>query len=275
MGISLDVERAEEELIKRALEELGASYELVRSSALFPLGKSSFPPVVLIRNISAANSMYMAAIVESSGSRAVNGSRAIALGHDKLLTYAALIRRGLRVPESWVALDGAELEMFAQELSYPLIDKPPVGSWGRLVSLVKSAEALAAIAAHRRALPNPLLRVHIVQRPAQLGRDVRCLAVGGRAVACMERRGRAGEWRSNAAMGGSAVALKASSELEELSLKAAEAVGAEVAGVDLLYGEDGLYVNEVNVVPEFKALYQATGVNVGRAIAEYLLSLRR
>ncbi|MCS7107450.1 MAG: RimK family alpha-L-glutamate ligase [Acidilobaceae archaeon] len=272
MGISLDIERAEEEFIKRALEELGISYEVISSSTLFSLGESPFPPVVLIRNISATNSAYMAAIVEASGSRAVNSSRAIVLGHDKLLTYSALLRRGLKIPKSWVALDGAELE--GAGLDYPLIDKPPIGSWGRLVSLARSPEALSAIAAQRRALPTPALRVHILQRPAELGRDVRCLVVGSRVVACMERRGREGEWRSNAAIGGSATALKPSHEVEELSLKAAEAVGAEVAGVDLLYGES-LLVNEVNVVPEFKALYKATGVNVARAIAEYLMELRR
>ncbi|MEM4865303.1 MAG: hypothetical protein QXY09_02255, partial [Acidilobaceae archaeon] len=124
----------------------------------------------------------------------------------------------------------------------------------------------------RKRLESPHLRVHVIQEATAIGRDIRCVVVGEEVVACMERRSaNSEEWRSNAALGGVAEAVPITRELEELALKASEAVEAEIAGVDMLYGRDGqLLVNEVNVVPEFKTISRVTGVNVAKSIAHYL-----
>ncbi|MEM4060817.1 MAG: RimK family alpha-L-glutamate ligase, partial [Pyrobaculum sp.] len=98
--------------------------------------------------------------------------------------------------------------------------------------------------------------------------------IDGRAVAAMRRIPPAGDWRSNAARGGTTVPQKIDPELEELAVKAAEAVGAFYAGVDILIG-DRLYVNEVNGIPEFKALTKTTGVDVAGALLAALVMLEK
>lgn len=225
--------------------------------------------LVLVRNVSAVNSIYVAALVESSRGVTVNSLRALVVGHDKILSYATLARAGIRIPKTMVVLDGVNVEDLVSKLEYPLIDKPPIGSWGRLVSIVKTPETLRQVFNHRMLLGAPHLRVHVIQKPASLGCDIRCLVVASEVVACMERRSES-DWRSNAALGATVKAYKPSEELVELAVKASEAVGAEVAGVDIVFDNEGFYVNEVNVVPEFKALVRATGANVAKAIVDHV-----
>ncbi|MEM0340442.1 MAG: RimK family alpha-L-glutamate ligase [Acidilobaceae archaeon] len=271
--VSVDVMRLEEDLILKELRELGLNVLILDSRRTLKInGIVESGSLVLIRNISSVNSIYVASMVEASGSRAVNSLRALTLGHDKILTYSMLYKKGIRIPETVVLLEGGEINGSELPLSFPLVDKPPLGSWGRLVSLVKNSDALRSIVEYRKRLESPHLRVHVIQEATAIGRDIRCVVVGEEVVACMERRSaNSEEWRSNAALGGVAEAVPITRELEELALKASEAVEAEIAGVDMLYGRDGqLLVNEVNVVPEFKTISRVTGVNVAKSIAHYL-----
>lgn len=231
--------------------------------------------IILIRNISAFNSIYVAALVEASGGAPVNDLRALVLGHDKILTYSMLAKAGVRIPDTIVLLDSIDLDSVIWKLDYPVIDKPPVGSWGRLVSLIRSPEALRHVFAYRSLMGSSQLKTHIIQKPARLGCDIRCFVVGGEVIACMERRSSGDDWRSNAARGGEVRAYKPTSIIVDLSIKASEAIGAQIAGVDIVYDDEGFYVNEVNVVPEFKALMKATGVNVAGAIVDFIVRMLR
>ncbi len=227
--------------------------------------------LVLVRNIAAYNSIYVAAVAEASNCTAINSLKSLVVGHDKILSYAVLAKAGVRIPRTLIALEGANLANALSELEYPYIDKPPIGSWGRLVSLIKNPETAEHVFNHRKLLGVPQLRIHVIQKPARLGRDIRCFVIGEEVVACMERIGRQGDWRSNAALGGYVKAYKPTSEVEELSVKATLAIEARIAGVDIVYDDEGYYVNEVNVVPEFKALIKATGVNIAGMIVDYVV----
>ena len=272
----MDLLRVEEELLVREFKERGFNPVILSSKKPLRIPEPSLEGVVvLVRNISATNSIYVSALVEGSGGVSINSSRSLLVGHDKLLTYTLLARYGVRIPKTIVALDGVELEEVVGSVEYPAIVKPPVGSWGRLVSIAKSPEALRQIYSHRVEMEAPQFRVHIIQKPATLGRDIRCLTIKGEVVACMERRGPPGDWRSNAALGGEAVHFKPTGEIVELAVKASEAIGAEIAGVDIVYDSEGFYVNEVNVVPEFKALMKASGINIAKHIADYVVSIAR
>lgn len=272
--MSVDVVRLEEDLILKELRELGLNVSILDSKKPFKINRIIEPnSVVLVRNLSSVNSIYVASMVEASGGRAINSLQALMLGHDKILTYSMLYRKGIKIPETVVLLEGGDVDASELPLSFPLIDKPPLGSWGRLVSLVKNSNALRSIVELRKRLELPHLRVHVIQEAAAIGKDIRCFVVGEEVVACIERRSsNSEEWRSNVALGGVAKAVPVTEELEELALKASNAIGAEIAGVDMLYGrDDQLLVNEVNVVPEFKTLLRVTGVNVATFIARYLV----
>jgi [lysine-biosynthesis-protein LysW]--L-2-aminoadipate ligase len=110
-----------------------------------------------------------------------------------------------------------------------------------------------------------------VEKP---GRDIRVTVVAGRAVAAIYRYS-SSDWRTNTARGGKAEPVKIDGELEEISAKAAEAVGTMYAGVDVVESRDGYKVLEINGVPEFKNVQRVTGVDVAGAIAEAVLEAAR
>jgi ribosomal protein S6--L-glutamate ligase len=102
------------------------------------------------------------------------------------------------------------------------------------------------------------------------GRDVRAFVVGGRVLGAIERRAPAGEWRTNVAIGGTAHAIDLHSEMEQMALRAAAVVGADYAGVDLLPSRDGrVFVLEVNGIPGWQGLQEATGLDVAAAIVAH------
>ncbi|MDM7275283.1 MAG: RimK family alpha-L-glutamate ligase [Thermoprotei archaeon] len=271
--VSLDIKRVEEECIMAEFTKRGLKVGVTGSRELKAMPHYDFKgSIVLIRNMSAVNSIYVAAIADASGGVPVNSTSTLVIGHDKILTYAALAKRGLKIPRSFIALEDFREYEDLEKLKFPVIVKPPIGSWGRLVSVAKNSNTLKSIISHGSLLETPHLKVRLIQEPGMLGVDVRCFVVGGSLIACMERRGPPGEWRSNAALGGAARPYKPDCDVEEASIKAAESLNAEIAGVDLIFdGKGEFYVNEVNVVPEFKALMKATGVNVAGAIVDYVL----
>jgi RimK family alpha-L-glutamate ligase len=102
------------------------------------------------------------------------------------------------------------------------------------------------------------------------GRDIRAFVIGGRVVAAIERQSKG--WRTNLARGGEARPLSLPPTWADLAIRAAEAVGAEYAGVDLLPARDGLvYVLEVNGIPGWQGLQQATGVDIAPSLVDYLV----
>lgn len=214
-----------------------------------------------------------AAVLDSMGSHTINGSLAILTCGDKALTYAALSKSGLPIPKSFLAL-GKEAALKAfDSFRGVAVDKPPLGSWGRMVSLVRNRDMAEQIAEARDIMSSGL-KGHIVQEYVETGgRDIRCLVLGGKLIGCMERIASSG-WKSNVALGGSVRPIEVDDELEELSLKAAESVGGEFVAVDLLANEE-LLVNEVNGVPEFKGFMKATGIKVHSILASYVREVLR
>jgi len=122
----------------------------------------------------------------------------------------------------------------------------------------------------------PLYQIYYLQefvkRPQ---RDIRSFVLGGETIAAIYRYSGPSEWRTNTARGGRAEKCKITPELNELSVRAAEAVGGEFVGVDLMEGRDGLLVHEVNNTTEFKNTVPATGVDIPRMVIEYLISIQK
>ncbi|MDH5816200.1 MAG: lysine biosynthesis protein LysX [Candidatus Nezhaarchaeota archaeon] len=280
--ITYDRIRVEEKALQRAGESLGADVRLIDvKDSFIDITKGEVNPevlkgdVVIQRCVGHFRSLYLTAILESVGVPVINPFYATLICGDKLLTTLALRRAGVPTPKTIVAFtrDGALKAL--EEVGYPAILKPVVGSWGRLVSLIKDVETAKVVLEHRELL-HPLYQIFYVQEFIKKpDRDIRCFVVGEEAIAAIYRYAAPGEWRSNTALGGRAVKMEMNDELREVSIKAAKAVGAHVVGVDCLESERGLLVHELNSVTEFRNAAPATGVDIAKKIMEYAIKLAK
>jgi len=209
--------------------------------------------------------------IEDRGIPAVNSARAIERSVDKFYTTALLQQAGLPVPET-VVCERADDAMDAIRRMLTgggaVIIKPIFGSMGHGLVRIDDPEL-----AWRVVRPLEQMRsVFYVQRAIDHGgRDTRLFVVGGRVVGAIERTAPAGDWRTNVARGGTARPIDASAEWCDFAIGAANAVGADYAGVDLLVWRPGdPFVLEVKGTPGWQGLQAATGLDVAGAIVQQL-----
>jgi ribosomal protein S6--L-glutamate ligase len=205
--------------------------------------------------------------LHARGVRVLNPPRAVEVCVDKYMATAVLAADGLRVPATVVCQHAdAALEAFAA-LGGDVVVKPLFGSEGRGMVRVSDPEMAWRTFRTLERTASVLYLQQFVRHP---GWDLRAFVLGGRVLTAMRRRAR-GDWRTNVAQGGTAEPAALGPDEERLALRAAAAVGAAVAGVDLLPGPDGeWYVIEVNAVPGWRALALVTGVDVAAAVVHYL-----
>ncbi len=206
--------------------------------------------------------------IEKRGVLVMNSPRAIERSVDKFYTTALLQEAGLPTPET-VVCDGTVDAMAAVRVMGDVIVKPIFGSMGYGMVRVSDPDVAFRVVQSLE----QLRAVFYVQRAIDHGgRDVRVFVVGGRTLAAIERRAPAGEWRTNVSRGGSAHAFELPPEWQQLAVRAAAAVGADYAGVDLLPSREGqVFVLEVNGIPAWHGLQHATGLDVAGAIVDHLL----
>jgi [lysine-biosynthesis-protein LysW]--L-2-aminoadipate ligase len=174
-----------------------------------------------------------------------------------------------------VALSPEAALQAIEEMGYPVVLKPLVGSWGRLLARVNDRDAAEAILEHKTSLGGYLHSVFYIQEHVDKpGRDIRTMVVGDQVVYGIYRRST--HWITNTARGAEAVACDLSPELVDLSLAASAAVGGGVVTVDLLESADGeLMLNEVNHTPEFHGAAQALDTDIAGLIVDYVLKTAR
>lgn len=204
---------------------------------------------------------------EAAGKPVLNAPRALEVCIDKYLASARLAAAGLLVPPTRVCQD-AETAMEAFEhLGRDVVVKPLFGSEGRGMLRIEDIDLAWRTFRTLERTGTVLYLQRFIRHP---GWDLRGFVVGGKIIAAMRRHARTG-WRTNVAQGGRAEAVSLTAEEEALVLRSAEAVGAAVAGVDLLPGPDGeKYVLEVNAVPGWRAIAPVTRVDVAAAVIHYL-----
>ncbi len=228
--------------------------------------------IVLQRCVSHYRNLYSTAALESAGHMVVNSFLTAWNSSDKLLCSIALKKAGVPTPETRVAFTEEGVLRALRALGYPAVLKPTVGSWGRLSALLKDEDFARAVV-EDRAYMHPSYHVYYLQeyvkRPP---RDIRTFVIGYETVAAIYRYS-AGDWRTNTARGGRAEACKITKEIDDISVKAAEAVDGGFVGVDLMESEDGLVCHEVNNTTEFKNSVPATGIDIQGLAVDYLASL--
>jgi RimK family alpha-L-glutamate ligase len=205
--------------------------------------------------------------LEDRGTRVVNSPRAIERTVDKFWTSTLLEQCGIPTPET-VVCDSPEEAFTAFRTLGDVIVKPLFGSMG--LGMVRVQDEEMAYRVFR--VIDQVRGVYYLQRTIEHdGSDIRAFVIGGRVVASIERR--SAGWRTNLARGGSAQRVFLPENHCALAVRAAAVVGADYAGVDLLTGRDGqTYVLEVNGIPGWRGLQQATDLDIAGMLLDYLAS---
>jgi [lysine-biosynthesis-protein LysW]--L-2-aminoadipate ligase len=274
IGLLFDQLRPDERLIIDAAKHNNIDLTLYDSNqlALEVTGENDgieLADAFLQRCISYFRSIHVTATLESRGIPVVNTYEAASTCGNKLLASIKLSRAKIPTPRTFVTFTQDSALKALEELGYPAVLKPVVGSWGRLVALIKDEDSAKSIIEAREYM-HPIQQVYYIQEKIKRPeRDIRCYVIGQQAVAAIYRYAPEGEWRTNTARGGIAENLPITPELEELSVRAAQAVGGGAFGVDLMETESGMVVHEVNHTTEFKNTVRVTGVDIPKLLLEY------
>jgi [lysine-biosynthesis-protein LysW]--L-2-aminoadipate ligase len=275
IGILCSRIRVEEKLIFEALDRRSLRYELLddRELVLDMQRRSLEYDVILERCINHSRALYALRILEDWGLKCVNAYTVADTCGNKLLTSSALARAGVPSPRTLVAFTPESAMRAIETLGYPAVLKPAVGSWGRLLSKVNDREAAEAVLEHKQVLGTYHHSIFYIQEYIHKPkRDIRAFVVGDRTIAAIYRNSE--HWITNTARGGLATNCPVTSELDELCVRGAKAVGGGVVALDILEDpERGLLVNEVNYTMEFRNSIGPTGVDIPGEIINYLLKV--
>jgi ribosomal protein S6--L-glutamate ligase len=226
----------------------------------------------VIPRIGASHTFYGTAVVrqfELMGTFAANESQAITRSRDKLRSLQLLARSGIGLPVTAFAHSTKDIDGLLETVGgAPVIVKLLEGTQGVGVVLAETKKAAESVIAAFRQLDANILVQEFIKEAG--GSDIRCLVVGNRVVAAIERRGAPGDFRSNLHRGGTAAKVKLSPEERSIAVRAARAMGLNVSGVDILRSNHGPVVMEVNSSPGLEGVETATGVDVAGRIIEFL-----
>lgn len=269
-----DAIRWEEKALLEAGRKRGDDLRMrdCRSLSLDLDGPAPDMGAVLQRCVSYYRSVHSTAALEGLGVRVINGLESALLAGNKLFTHMLLRKAGVGSPRASVSFSKeSALESF-EGLGYPRVLKPTVGSWGRMVSKLSGAEPASCLLAERETL-HPIHHVHyteeLVRRPP---RDIRAIVVGDEVVAAIYRN--SDHWKTNMALEGRAEPCPVDSEMEDVCIRARDAVKGQIVGVDLMEDEErGMVVHEVNNTTEYKNTVRVCGVDIPSKMLDYAASV--
>ena len=229
--------------------------------------------VVLERCVSHSQALASLQMLESWGVACVNTIQVAQVCGDKLATSLALERAGVPSPLVRVAYTPEAALAAMEEMGYPVVLKPAVGSWGRLLAKVNDRDAAEALLEHKTTLGSYQHAIFYIQEYIDKpGRDLRTFVVGDETICGITRS--SAHWITNTARGGQSGNCPITPEIDRLSRAAAAAVGGGVVAIDLLETPTGeLLVNEVNYTMEFRNSIAPTGVNIPGHIVDYVLAV--
>lgn len=279
VGVLYSRVRVEEKQIFESLEQRHVVYDKIDDRAISFNLEDKTPwkeyDVIIERSISYGRGLYATQILNAMGIPTVNMAHVAALCGDKLATSNALAQAGVPQPSIRIAFDKQSAIEAIEELGYPVVLKPVVGSWGRLLSKINDRDAAEAILEHKDTLGSYQHSIFYIQKYIDKpGRDIRAFVVGDQTICAIYRT--SSHWITNTARGGQGDNCPVTTELNSICTAAAQAVGGGVLAVDILEDpQRGYLVNEVNHTMEFHTLAPVTGVNVADLIVDYALSIAK
>ncbi len=277
IGVLYSRVRVEEKWIFGAMEKRGIDYDRLDDRCVhFDLddpGPWLKYDAVLERSISFNSGLYALRVLNAWGVPTVTRAAVAEACGDKLTTSALLSRAGVPQPHNALAFTPESALEAIEAFGYPVVLKPVVGSWGRLLAKINDRDAAEAILEHKATLGSVQHSVFYIQEYIEKpGRDIRVILAGDRILAAIYRKSE--HWITNTARGGEGEACPVTPELEELSIKAAHAVGGGVLAVDLVeHPQKGLMVNEVNHTMEFHTAQPVSGVDIADEIVSYVVQV--
>jgi [lysine-biosynthesis-protein LysW]---L-2-aminoadipate ligase len=272
IGVLCSRIRAEEKLLFEAFNRRGIDFDKVDDRELiFEIG--SEPPrydVVLERCLHHSRALYALRILNQSGVPTVNTYEVALICGDKINTTTALASAGVPSPRTLIAFTPESAIEAIERLGYPVVLKPAIGSWGRLLAKISDREAAEALLEHKETLGSYQHAIFYLQEYVNKpSRDIRSFVVGDETICAIYRE--SSHWITNTARGGQARNCPITPEIDRLSRAAARAVGGGVLAIDLLEHPDGLLVSEVNYTMEFRNSIETTGVDIPGRIVDYVL----
>lgn len=277
IGVLYSRLRVEEKWIFSAMERRGLDVDRLDDRALHFDLENPQPwlgyDAILERSISYYHGLYALRILNTWGIPTINTAEVAEACGDKLTTSALLQRAAVPQPRNLVAFSPEAALEAIESLGYPVVLKPVVGSWGRLLAKINDRDAAEAILEHKMTLGSAQHGVFYIQEYiAKPGRDLRVIVVGNRVLTGIYRK--SPHWITNTARGGIGELCPITPEIEDLCLRACAAVGGGVLGVDLIeHPERGFLVNEINHTTEFHTVQQLSSLDVADEIVAYVIEV--
>ncbi|MDX2136785.1 MAG: lysine biosynthesis protein LysX [Chloroflexota bacterium] len=278
IGILCSRVRVEEKLLFEAFEQLGVPTTRIDERTIAAQIGSYIPEVdvLLERSISANAGLVALQLFEAAGIPTVNTHHASETCADKIRTTIALARGGVPQPRTEIAFSTDAAFESIERLGYPVVIKPPVGSWGRLLARINDRDAAEAVLEHKEVLGGVNHQIFYIQEfIAKPGRDIRAFVIGTECICAIYRT--SPHWITNTARGGIATNCPVTDEIADICRRAARAVSDGQGGLlalDLFEAPDGgLLVCEVNHTMEFRNSIATTGVNIPEHMARYVVEV--
>jgi len=194
----------------------------------------------------------------------------VARAKNKLRTLQILTKKNIPVPKTIVVRKLEYIDEAIKKIGgYPVVLKTPFGTWGAGVVLVESRRSMysALDIIWKNLLSNIMLIQEYIAEAS--GTDYRAFVVGDKVVASMKRTSKTGDFRSNLHLGGEGIKVKLTDEEERLAVRASQALGLKISGVDILRSNKGPLIMEVNAQPGTTGISSVTGIDVPAEIVKY------
>jgi len=274
IGVLCSRIRVEEKLLFEAFSRRGVAFSRIDDRELiFELEQP--PPhfdVVLERCLHHSRALYSLRILNGWGIKTVNSYDVAMTCGDKINTTTALLSAGVPSPRTLIAFTPESAIEAIERVGYPVVLKPAIGSWGRLLAKISDREAAEALLEHKETLGSYQHAIFYVQEYVEKrGRDIRSFVVGDETICAIYRE--SAHWVTNTARGARARNCPVTPEIDRISRAAAAAVGGGVLAVDILERDGELLVSEVNYTMEFRNSIEVTDVDIPGRIVEYVLGV--
>jgi len=275
--IVFDRLRTEEKLLQKNAEDLGYETSMIDAKITsFDTDSNpenyKFGDVVLERCVSYYRGLHFTACLEFMDIPVINKFDVANTCGNKMITSMLLKKNNIPTPKTYFSFSAeTALENF-ENIGYPLVIKPIIGSWGRSVMPIKDKDTAEAVIENRQVTDGPQDRIYYLQemidRPP---RDIRVITVGDQSISAMYRKS-SGGFKTNIALGADPELCEITKEIEDLCEKTSKAVGGGILGIDLMEDKErGLVVHEVNNTVEFKGLVKVSKKNIPKEMIDYAI----